>query len=1013
MLDGLKPFQRKTFETVAEAMFDHGQRRFLVADEVGLGKTKIARAMVSETIRRLWDDQSVDRIDIIYICSNGQIARQNIEDLRILGGSSPKVADRITMLPRVLADLGKSRVNVVAFTPDTSLRMGVSAGRIAERAMLHKLLSHPDVLGSRLLRRGGAMRLFQGKAHRETLNRELGYLEKFAPPAIVTTRFGETIRERQLDADFERFSDGRLKLTEAERNKYIGRLRTALAEVCIELLTPDLIILDEFQRFTSIMRGEGDDGELANLLFDQESARVLLLSATPYKTLTGSDDGESHHEGFIETIQFLLGDTRSERLDVLREGLRNLRSGVTSGVEPKALSKTRDQVQEILRSVMVRTERLAATPDRDGMLDTSGTVRCTVTAQDVSSFVAVDKVAQQLDRIPSMVEFWKSAPYLFNFMDDYKVKMHIKARWGSDDDLHAAMRGSHMLDLSSFENFSIADPKNGRLRWLIDDLDAQRAFDRLWIPPSLPQTELRGAYAEAGGWTKRLVFSGWGVVPKAVAGLISYEYERRHHNPDFTHGDRVKDADHLALPAQGAASLRFTSLSLLLPCRRLAEIGDPIRLARVLDQPLPLSIEVLRDHVRSELEAALRDLLASSDSVGPAQNHWYAIALAHLDPDVLLIAAHDWHRTDKEHRGLDDHLAELRRLMSDPGTWGRPPMDLLDRLTDIALASPTIAAQRALLRLASQFDQEPSRLDLGRSAAAIGWAFRSVFNSPEAYQMIARSGVPYWRGILDHCSDGGLGSVLDEWFHLVPEQLRLGRTSENPLREITDAVTRVLTLEGGGISADFFDVLDADGQPTSKSFRTHFAMRFGQARGVTAEGDNPVDVRRAFNSPFRPFVLVSTSVGQEGLDFHHYAHAVVHWNLPHNPVDLEQREGRVHRYKNHAVRKNIAAQYGASRALVAGEDPWTQLFSLANDGSGGMTPWWVFNGQFKIQRLVPTLPLSREVVKLQELVKATTLYRMTIGQPRQAELLEVLSGMSPEEQEAVRSALTIDLGPRR
>ena len=65
-------------------------------------------------------------------------------------------------------------------------------------------------------------------------------------------------------------------------------------------------------------------------------------------------------------------------------------------------------------------------------------------------------------------------------------------------------------------------------------------------------------------------------------------------------------------------------------------------------------------------------------------------------------------------------------------------------------------------------------------------------------------------------------------------------------------------------------------------------------------------MRTAFNSPFWPFVLATTSVGQEGLDFHQYCHAVVHWNLPANPVDLEQREGRVHRYKGHAIRKNIA-----------------------------------------------------------------------------------------------------------
>nr|WP_270246095.1 helicase-related protein [Coprococcus sp. AM11-30B] len=42
----------------------------------------------------------------------------------------------------------------------------------------------------------------------------------------------------------------------------------------------------------------------------------------------------------------------------------------------------------------------------------------------------------------------------------------------------------------------------------------------------------------------------------------------------------------------------------------------------------------------------------------------------------------------------------------------------------------------------------------------------------------------------------------------------------------------------------------------------------------------------------RPFVLATTSIGQEGLDFHNYCCVIMHWNLPSNPIDLEQREGR-------------------------------------------------------------------------------------------------------------------------
>src|SRR5262245_21680587 len=82
--DGLKQFQLDTVDAVTDAIFERGQRRFLVADEVGLGKTKIARATVAETIRRLWNDKAVDRIDVIYICSNSQIARQNLRDLNVL-----------------------------------------------------------------------------------------------------------------------------------------------------------------------------------------------------------------------------------------------------------------------------------------------------------------------------------------------------------------------------------------------------------------------------------------------------------------------------------------------------------------------------------------------------------------------------------------------------------------------------------------------------------------------------------------------------------------------------------------------------------------------------------------------------------------------------------------------------------------------------------------------------------------------------------------------------------------
>lgn len=59
---------------------------------------------------------------------------------------------------------------------------------------------------------------------------------------------------------------------------------------------------------------------------------------------------------------------------------------------------------------------------------------------------------------------------------------------------------------------------------------------------------------------------------------------------------------------------------------------------------------------------------------------------------------------------------------------------------------------------------------------------------------------------------------------------------------------------------------------------------------------------RAFNTPFRPYVLVATSVSQEGLDFQRECSHVIHHDLSWNPATLEQRVGRVDRIHSRTAR---------------------------------------------------------------------------------------------------------------
>ena len=90
-----------------------------------------------------------------------------------------------------------------------------------------------------------------------------------------------------------------------------AHLRSILAGVCIESLEPDLVILDEFQRFSDLLHGKDEASQLAQQLFRYRRSRAcLLLSATPYRMFTTADDagGDGHYADLIQTIGFLQND---------------------------------------------------------------------------------------------------------------------------------------------------------------------------------------------------------------------------------------------------------------------------------------------------------------------------------------------------------------------------------------------------------------------------------------------------------------------------------------------------------------------------------------------------------------------------------------------------------------------------------------------------------------------------------------------------------------------------------
>lgn len=1018
ILAPLKGFQLRTVEHAFHQLFEAADSpgRFLVADEVGLGKTLVARGVIAKAVERLWRD--VDRIDIVYICSNQSIARSNLPKLRISGENETSVslASRLTMLATKLAPaegqkgLADSKLNFVSFTPGTSFNMGNSAGKSAERRVLFHLLD--GLVGPRV----ALMNFLQGQVGdrvrwrsrlKDTpLPLEAGIAKRFRQRFETSGRLRSEL-EKTLALHFSYYRDRYPKEASQTRRRLIGELRQLLAEVCVAALEPDLVIVDEFQRFKTLLdpaQAESDPAaEIAQALFNAKSAegevaKVLLLSATPYKLFTtdAEIEQEDHYQDFIATTAFLLGhdERRVARLKAaVTEYGRALRRA--AGGETARIASAKAELEQCLREVMARTERVGETDEHDGMVDEpAGAVA--VQAEDVRQYLAADAVFRAVgDRDP--MTYWKAAPYLANFMHRYKVDERIQETLQTFPSKLAKVFSEHANSLLSYDAVAALQPipaAHAKLRDLSRRLVDCGLWKLLWMPPTVPYWPLAGAFEGQQGQSKALLFSAWNMVPDVVSGLLSYETERRMLGPEFGqyHEPDRQQGPLLRLTESGGSRSRHRLLLLLLPCLTLADNAHPLAAPNGTDRK-----EWVRDRVANLLEAL------PNPEEGAVDSRWEWAAPLLLDPGMReFLEAWPRDETAPEYRPNPDYLpGYIDDLLSlDVSTLGPRPDNLVDTVTDLALGSPAVLAARML-------DVEGVSPEIRRELSArAAYSFWRLFNRPAVIRLLRQLYVAgsseedaYWHKVLLYCRDGNLQAVLDETWHLVAEQhgWAPGDGVDALCRQCVDDVVEMVEPRPSRALARCYRVKGGRVETEDLHMRMIFALRLGHLQ--TEEGGLTQDaVRKAFNSPFRPFLLCSTSVGQEGLDFHPWCHRIIHWNLPGNPVDMEQREGRVHRYKGHAVRKNVASQF-ATEALAdwhQNENLWEKIFELANRtarkaGRSELVPYWVAPGEAKIERHVPALPYTSEVEAFAKLKRQLAAYRVVFGQPRQEELLDLLN----------------------
>ena len=1105
--NGLKDFQLATVEQVYHQFYEKNLSRFLVADEVGLGKTIVAKGLIARAAIDALNKN--ENLRVVYICSNQALTGQNLKKLNFTGNTEVVEDKSGRLIFLALKDKKLDNdFHLSSLTPSTSFDLVKGLGQREERMLIWLILTHYQVFSSG--KRKERLSLFlQGSVSkwknwwkeckeyercRECIRNKKRKLCKNCKRNSIRTRlplkFKDAIESEMINLDKtnryqsireETKLSGKVRLRDiisayidkdwfSRKDKYegpkkvIGLLRKILTRICLEYLDADIFILDEFQKFKSLIE-TGNEGELseagetARIVFGKENAKVLMLSATPFKpfgTNVEVEQGDNNFEEFKEVLRFLFEKnmTKISEIEEARKLHFNILRQPSAFTEDKI--KHKKKLEKRYREVMARTERNLVSDDKNTLLKLRTDLQTTFEPEDLENFIKSDELIEALEgkrsrKMISMVEFSKSAPYPLSFLDGYKIREDLKEfRNDLTPELEASR--SAWLDSSKLQDYKKVDYPNSRMRLLHKEAFQLKMELKLWLAPSTSYYEIRSkAYGKDTTNSKILVFSKWKMVPRAISSLTSYEAERRtigkltteiKYNTENADGGKSvarKPRPRLSLKKKENSASSMSVFSLIYPSIYLAKV---INLQENAFLEVPLNATTLIDKLAIKIKADFkRKNLSSFTQKDGLSKRWYWAAPILLDTYFHEEVQYEWLKNIKhtssqflKHKGRKDdkknkasnqtaklHLDELREGLEDEKAFGlgQVPDDLFKVLAKQALAAPAVC----FLRMMQTYFKKPSQTsELMTYSLDAGSHFTSLFDKPESIAIVDICSTSkrkqedfYWENVLDYCLEGNLQSVLDEFGHLVyPDHLDAGNFSSRIYNSIN-------------INTSSLKVDDAESFTSGKNntMRCHYAVDFGNQKMEDDAGRNRiVSVLNNFNSPFRPFVLATTSVGQEGLDFHLYCRKVMHWNLPSNPVDLEQREGRVNRYKGLVVRQNIISKYLKSIDPNQDADLWNLLFDFAEskEKSGkskleknkcDLVPYWhVESNGIHIDRIVPELPYSKEHYRYQQLIKALTYYRLTFGQPRQEELLKSLTQFADSEENIkLLNTLFIDLSP--
>lgn len=976
----LKDFQKATVEHIVNIFKSKKQRRVLLSDEVGLGKTIVSKGVIQAVGELsdeygIWDDNTYR---VVYICSNANIVKQNTENLGIedvMNIDESRLSMQHFIVAKKVKELQKSKKSkpriLIPLTPGTSFNLQTSAGNMNERALMFAILSHLDDFKDHKTALKNRLNIYGANGDNWT-----DIIDKYEKDIKenVCTGYRENISKEVVNDDcYQEAKDLLLKAIALNdyntTNKAITLFRIIFCKISMKELNPDLVIMDEFQRFSSLLDLEGNSEEamLTRTFFGKEDGPcILLVSATPYKPFTTLEELnenkiDEQYQDFNKLADFLF-DGREDIVfqQVWHDYSKELCHISSDNLD--ILIAKKNIAEDTMYEAMSRTERYRNSSQDDTYLK--------ISTGDIASYCQMQEVLGECNKMSEgrfgvktlPMEYAKSSPYLLSFMDKYKLKEKL-AKAYTEHPWKIKQKQQYLIkkkNINTYERIPSCNAKLDKLSNILFGEKGEKHGEQLfWIPASHPYYKVPASnvFAKNQDFSKVLVFSAWEMVPRMIACMISYAIEQKsisHAFPSATYTNTKENSEKDALDKQegekaGTGRLRRESLELVTCC------SDFLKDAYNPKAYLGNDLKEIKAGIKENFKNTSRFTLVEQ----PTTAKFLLEAIKLLDSNT-----------------------EEKILISEDG---------LDTLVNMAIGSPGICFYRLL-----------GNKDLAQEAATkiCNNIFNRRYNAAVIDILYNKKSVQtYFKQVIDYCVMGNLQAVLDEFAYMIDERSNGERNVEMIQKRMIESFIDRNYQE--------IDTTESFGKEKKKKWRirTHYAMPYGNIRITDQATNRANDVRLAFNSPFRPFVLASTSVGQEGLDFHWYCRKIMHWNISSNPQDMEQREGRIDRYKSLFVRRNVAKFHPETYT-------WNEMFDLArteakDKGFCELVPYWSIpqdmlksiaeTDREYIESIVPLYPLSMDYDRYRHMKSVLRLYRLTMGQPRQEELLESFKDMPAED----------------